>query len=141
MVVLSRCVSIVVCMFFLMIRRPPRSTRTDTLFPYTTLFRSARRLNRARQAAHPPARRQGVVARRPSRQPYYPPDLAHPLARLSPERSLSVETARPARGPGAGRHARGPRNPRRPLPPPRTQAAAEIGRASWRERVCQYVLI
>src|SRR3546814_3958942 len=33
----------VVCVdfiFFLMIRRPPRSTRTDTLFPYTTLFRS-----------------------------------------------------------------------------------------------------
>src|SRR3546814_3448504 len=29
-----------VCVFFLMIRRPPRSTRTDTLFPYTTLFRS-----------------------------------------------------------------------------------------------------
>src|SRR3546814_14806191 len=30
-----------VCLFvFLMIRRPPRSTRTDTLFPYTTLFRS-----------------------------------------------------------------------------------------------------
>src|SRR3546814_19647146 len=27
-------------MFILMIRRPPRSTRTDTLFPYTTLFRS-----------------------------------------------------------------------------------------------------
>src|SRR3546814_19077676 len=27
--------------FFFMIRRPPRSTRTDTLFPYTTLFRSA----------------------------------------------------------------------------------------------------
>src|SRR3546814_11009481 len=26
--------------FFLMIQRPPRSTRTDTLFPYTTLFRS-----------------------------------------------------------------------------------------------------
>src|SRR3546814_21098280 len=26
--------------FFLVIRRPPRSTRTDTLFPYTTLFRS-----------------------------------------------------------------------------------------------------
>src|SRR3546814_6068337 len=32
----------IVCMLvlFLMIRRPPRSTRTDTLFPYTTLFRS-----------------------------------------------------------------------------------------------------
>src|SRR3546814_14940245 len=32
---ISECV-----FFFLMIRRPPRSTRTDTLFPYTTLFRS-----------------------------------------------------------------------------------------------------
>src|SRR3546814_17028287 len=30
----------VLFLFFLMIRRPPRSTRTDTLFPYTTLFRS-----------------------------------------------------------------------------------------------------
>src|SRR3546814_13698232 len=30
-----------------MIRRPPRSTRTDTLFPYTTLFRSMARLHRA----------------------------------------------------------------------------------------------
>src|SRR3546814_10515088 len=29
--------------FFLMTRRPPRSTRTDTLFPYTTLFRSLQR--------------------------------------------------------------------------------------------------
>src|SRR3546814_21045906 len=42
------CVFVVLCgvlfltllFFFLMIRRPPRSTRTDTLFPYTTLFRS-----------------------------------------------------------------------------------------------------
>src|SRR3546814_16632549 len=31
---------VVFSFFFLMIRRPPRSTRTDTLFPYTTLFRS-----------------------------------------------------------------------------------------------------
>src|SRR3546814_11177437 len=31
-------------LFCLMIRRPPRSTRTDTLFPYTTLFRSAGRV-------------------------------------------------------------------------------------------------
>src|SRR3546814_5522067 len=31
-----------VVFFFVMIRRPPRSTRTDTLFPYTTLFRSKR---------------------------------------------------------------------------------------------------
>src|SRR3546814_14406721 len=38
----SPCSYACVCVsfFFLMIRRPPRSTRTDTLFPYTTLFRS-----------------------------------------------------------------------------------------------------
>src|SRR3546814_14526588 len=38
---------------FLMIRRPPRSTRTDTLFPYTTLFRSGGALEgrQARQEA------------------------------------------------------------------------------------------
>src|SRR3546814_12302248 len=35
---------IYLCFFFLIIRRPPRSTRTDTLFPYTTLFRSPLRL-------------------------------------------------------------------------------------------------
>src|SRR3546814_20313660 len=43
---MSRVCSCVLCLFssiyifFLMILRPPRSTRTDTLFPYTTLFRS-----------------------------------------------------------------------------------------------------
>src|SRR3546814_12627157 len=37
--------------FFLMIRRPPRSTRTDTLFPYTTLFRSAAAARGATPAA------------------------------------------------------------------------------------------
>src|SRR3546814_5891204 len=31
---------VLICLYLLMIRRPPRSTRTDTLFPYTTLFRS-----------------------------------------------------------------------------------------------------
>src|SRR3546814_13140372 len=36
--VVNPCVSF----FCLMIRRPPRSTRTDTLFPYTTLFRSVK---------------------------------------------------------------------------------------------------
>src|SRR3546814_10956352 len=36
------CVGEYIIIFFCMIRRPPRSTRTDTLFPYTTLFRSLR---------------------------------------------------------------------------------------------------
>src|SRR3546814_5245761 len=40
-----------------MIRLPPRSTRTDTLFPYTTLFRSARGINDLRVRS--PARRIG----------------------------------------------------------------------------------
>src|SRR3546814_3515728 len=47
---------VVTCVFFLMIRRPPISTRTDTLFPYTTLFRSRRRRARRRgrdQASSP----------------------------------------------------------------------------------------
>src|SRR3546814_19684332 len=38
-----------ICFFFLMIRRPPRSTRTDTLFPYTTLFRSVRKNDTRRE--------------------------------------------------------------------------------------------
>src|SRR3546814_6673391 len=48
--------------FFLMIRRPPRSTRTDTLFPYTALFRS---FPRRQDAPWKPVR--GRVARRPER--------------------------------------------------------------------------
>src|SRR3546814_15629576 len=40
MLLLCSAFLLYVSFFFLMIRRPPRSTRTDTLFPYTTLFRS-----------------------------------------------------------------------------------------------------
>src|SRR3546814_15601260 len=51
--------------FFLMRRRPPRSTRTDTLFPYTTLFRSAARSRpRPRQT---PRRRRPARSRRAAR--------------------------------------------------------------------------
>src|SRR3546814_15617665 len=42
-----------------MIRRPPRSTRTDTLFPYTTLFRSAHE-RRDEGAARDPGDREGT---------------------------------------------------------------------------------
>src|SRR3546814_6776124 len=54
-----------------MLRRPPRSTRTDTLFPYTTLFRSP-------GSGSYPAPRQGrepapaIPPRAPSRSPIYP---------------------------------------------------------------------
>src|SRR3546814_19664301 len=51
-----------------MIRRPPRSTRTDTLFPYTTLFRSAPEIRQHREALRlrlrsARARRAAVAAR------------------------------------------------------------------------------
>src|SRR3546814_9672017 len=57
--------------FFLMIRRPPRSTRTDTLFPYTTLFRSAGRAATPRRRSSgkrssPKANPDGRSARRRS---------------------------------------------------------------------------
>src|SRR3546814_15373462 len=46
--------SICFIFFFLMIRRPPRSTRTDTLFPYTTLFRSRTGTSASSRAANHP---------------------------------------------------------------------------------------
>src|SRR3546814_5188224 len=56
-----------------MIRRPPRSTRTDTLFPYTTLFRSRIRATGLRTAAGAAPRRAGAAhgqhhLRRPARR-------------------------------------------------------------------------
>src|SRR3546814_4291069 len=59
-----------------MIRRPPRSTRTDTLFPYTTLFRSYDIRRRRR-------RRRGTGGPRSSGpRPSGPPPCAHGLSRL-----------------------------------------------------------
>src|SRR3546814_3295390 len=59
-----------------MIRRPPRSTRTDTLFPYTTLFRSVvdvRRLGRRQMARNDRRRRRrrrgGIVELKGPRRP------------------------------------------------------------------------
>src|SRR3546814_6222345 len=64
------CVFLCWFFFFLMLRRPPRSTRTDTLFPYTTLFRS-------------------LVA-----------DTLHPLRRVAPgrRRRITWSAKRTARG-------------------------------------------
>src|SRR3546814_14304704 len=120
----SRGVLIWFCLvFFLMIRRPPRSTRTDTLFPYTTLFRSAvlaagdlvRRRPAAGGAGHLGIARRAAVRRRPL---------------------LAGRAAQP-RG-GRGGSLRG-----RPLGGAQLRAhgrdQGQIGRASCRERVCQYV--
>src|SRR3546814_958007 len=73
--------------FFLMIRRPPRSTRTDTLFPYTTLFRSLP------VAEHAPG------ARTPTRIIAHAPTPAQPGCRLG-------AFSRVPRHPGRHRHRR-----------------------------------
>src|SRR3546814_14438930 len=80
--------------FFLMIRRPPRSTRTDTLFPYTTLFRSralsgvagGTRNLLSRNAADPPFRGEGGPAlwSRPDRR------LLPPLYRTGSRRGRAA---------------------------------------------------
>src|SRR3546814_10078783 len=54
--------SFAVCFVFLMIRRPPRSTRTDTLFPYTTLFRSHTADLAAADVRHVPVDRSALAA-------------------------------------------------------------------------------
>src|SRR3546814_13080029 len=97
--------------FFLMIRRPPRSTRTDTLFPYTTLFRSlfgdqfAELVDRARSIA--------VVHE----------NAARPLPKMRVLHLIVDEDIAALRVVAlVDRHY-----------------GQEIGRASCRERVCQYV--
>src|SRR3546814_15945296 len=103
-----------------MIRRPPRSTRTDTLFPYTTLFRS------------------------PHEQPTFAPPRLRPVdrrRRLHPRPDRQMGRHRPAVA-----RAQGTDRARELLQPDlggelRHFAVDEIGRASCRERVCQYVYI
>src|SRR3546814_15162633 len=57
------CNKCVWCLFFLLIRRPPRSTRTDTLLPYTTRFRS-KTFDCFEEAVHVPSlRRRGSAHR------------------------------------------------------------------------------
>src|SRR3546814_13593149 len=66
-----------------MIRRPPRSTRTDTLFPYTTLFRSGwLPPNRKRRPPFPRAQTASAAAHKMSRSVRSsPPILLHALLR------------------------------------------------------------
>src|SRR3546814_11928051 len=113
--------------FFLMIRRPPRSTRTDTLFPYTTLFRSSGfNLSLSRHAANAMLRC-SICARRMALAGSYMGSQRHPDG-------PSTSAFQAIRTPGG-----------EPLdwPPKRGGFKAEdheqIGRASCRERVCQYV--
>src|SRR3546814_7916274 len=76
-----------------MIRRPPRSTRTDTLFPYTTLFRSAHQ--RGPVVLLPPARPVAGGRRRPGGE------------RLLPRGHAAAPHGVRRRGAEAGRHLAG----------------------------------
>src|SRR3546814_16864464 len=125
---------IVLCVWFLMIRRPPRSTRTDTLFPYTTLFRSTGPPTRwSRRRPAPPCRPRSWTSTSPPtggdarsegscrRRPPYPDPVAYlDHAATTPVRPEARDAMLPWLGDRTG-------NP------------SEIGRASCRERVCQYV--
>src|SRR3546814_13337715 len=98
-----------------MIRRPPRSTRTDTLFPYTTLFRSiaAADLHRVSEAPALEDMRQLDTETKLRLLAYC---VASQITSLSFHSDRDRQLAQIA---GA--------------------AQIEIGRASCRERVCQYV--
>src|SRR3546814_19685873 len=63
----------VLTLFLLMIRRPPRSTRTDTLFPYTTLFRSRAAAGAEAAALALGGGRRLAARRRPHRHVHRPP--------------------------------------------------------------------
>src|SRR3546814_11390057 len=109
--------------FFLMIRRPPRSTRTDTLFPYTTLFRS-------RPAS---AKRGGMAASTVS---------AMAAVESWVVRSATQGSAMSARASTCGRHsAASPRSPgssaRGSLSGSWSGGWSETGDAVGRDRGCQ----
>src|SRR3546814_4531039 len=89
--------------FFLMIPRPPKSTRTDTLFPYTTLFRSQVRQHHPDAFLLPPRRGEagGRAVRRIS------PDVAFLGGR---DRPVSLGGSEDGRHPRAVFGAREPRS-------------------------------
>src|SRR3546814_3847173 len=108
-------------LYFFMIRRPPRSTRTDTLFPFTTLFRSQRRV----PPCDGPARRAAAVRQRAGtvrnrgraarRRPHHRAVPARrPAVRGAARGGRKLRGQRTPQAGGAGRRAvRVPRHPRR----------------------------
>src|SRR3546814_10611152 len=101
--------------FFLMTRRPPRSTRTDTLFPYTTLFRSRPRRFRVFHVrrAEKPAHRPDHAGRIPPRHP--PPHRSsHALRQLSGDGHLPLHPAQRLPAARAGTEYRRDTNVRTP---------------------------
>src|SRR3546814_7678048 len=130
------------CFFFLMIRRPPISTRTDTLFPYTTLFRSHGRIRVAAPRAGDRSLPAGGAGDRPRRRAAGGGGNARRRLRLHREalrHRAPRERRRPRAGeapPGAGgaQAAPGAGDRQRPRSPPGRplagdRAAARPGRS------------
>src|SRR3546814_20885756 len=101
-----------------MIRRPPRSTRTDTLFPYTTLFR-AKGGGYVRTEA-------GLSFVAPEPPTFQQRLLMEELQRASGQHAVAAVIDRA-----------GVPEPDKPAIDEMWEHAKEIGRASCRERVCQ----
>src|SRR3546814_14702975 len=124
-----------------MIRRPPRSTRTDTLFPYTTLFRSADSgVEDDRQLAD---RRLAGVQPRDRARAGACPDVGDAFEVGQMMRAVPAVIALHVRA-FARDDARRQAVPARPITATEAvtgseREARQIGRASCRERVCQYV--
>src|SRR3546814_18662508 len=74
-----------ICFFFLMIRRPPRSTRTDTLVPYTTLFRSSMTLTIRARFISP-------TSSCPANGPNFPPVVSQTGCARSEEQTSELQS-------------------------------------------------
>src|SRR3546814_3595743 len=82
-----------------MIRRPPRSTRTDTLFPYTTLFRSLRSRFRSAGGSRGTTERcsRGILSSREWGHGHFRPVVAMPATKLRWIKRKKMITGRSAR--------------------------------------------
>src|SRR3546814_20189504 len=108
-----------------MIRRPPRSTRTDTLFPYTTLFRSHQEYRVIKEGLRCIPFLDGPLLL------FSEDEVFFHVAPLAIRRCNGRELGclRPSFGCGVDVQVKFRQ----------TNIDAETGRASWRERVCQAV--
>src|SRR3546814_15302962 len=124
-----------------MIRRPPRSTRTDTLFPYTTLFRSyaadVEGVGIGHEAPIAAIRRRAAFGLGPHMRDVGPRQLAGKIGNDLALIGLDIELqqAHATVGGDVIKQARVNRIPLRLG----VATGPEIGRASCRERVCQDV--
>src|SRR3546814_16421610 len=106
-----------------MMRRPPRSTRTDTLFPYTTLFRSPDERHRGVTSGRFLFGMESAGINQSAIADILGERCADPAALFRPRQVNILAIKEPQRFTGILERTVDP----------------EIGRASCRERVCQYV--